>query len=188
MREAGLVDAPAVAALHAASWQSAYRGFAAADYLDRAAGPELLRSWTDYLAAPGVGDFLLLEESEQALRAFISARRDYEPGFDAFVYALHVDPALRSGGIGRRLLGLAVRRLITEGRRTLALRAFDGNPGAIRFYRRLGGQVAGHGIDQVGGVDFPDTLIAWHDLSALAVACEINPLPSGEGAARQRGG
>lgn len=181
LREAGSADAPAIAALHAASWRSAYRGFAAADYLDGAAAVDLLEGWGKALSAPGAGDFVLLDEEQGRLRAFVSVRRDYEPGYAAFVYALHVDPALRGGGIGRRLLGQAVRRLIAEGRRTLALRAFDGNPGAIRFYLRLGGRIAGHGIDQVGGQDFPDTLIAWDDLPALAAACDLDPLPSGEG-------
>lgn len=175
LRAAGPADAPAVAALHAASWRSAYRGFAAAAYLDGAAAADLLDGWSKALGAPGAGDFVLLDEEQGRLRAFVSVKRDYEPGFEAFIYALHVDPARRGGGIGRHLLSVAVRRLIGAGRRTLALRAFDGNPGAIRFYLRLGGRVAGHGIDQVGGEDFPDTLIAWDDLPALAAACEDDP-------------
>ena len=171
MRDAGPEDAPAVAALHAASWRSAYRGFAEAAYLDGAAAADLLASWTRALAAAPAGSFVILDEAEGGLRAFISVKLAVEPGYDAFVYALHVDPARRGDGIGRRLLGLAVERLIAGGHRSLALRAFDGNPGAIRFYRRLGGSLEGHGLDDIGGVTFPDTLIGWRDLPALARAC-----------------
>ena len=64
-----------------------------------------------------------------------------------------------------------MRRLLAEGCGSLALRAYDGNPGAIRFYLRLGGRIEGHGMDQIGGLDFPDTLIAWRGLAALAAAC-----------------
>jgi GNAT superfamily N-acetyltransferase len=171
MRDAGPGDAPAVAALHAASWQSAYRRFASAAYLDGPAAADLLAAWTRALAAPPAGSFVMLDEAAGALRAFISIKLAVEPFYDAFVYALHVDPALRGGGIGRRLLGLAVERLIAQGHRSLALRAFDGNPDGIRFYRRLGGSLEGHGLDEVGGVTFPDTLIGWRDLPALARAC-----------------
>jgi len=171
MREAGPEDAPAVAALHAASWKSAYRGFAPADYLAGRVDGDLLESWTRALVAPPPGSFLLLDEEGDSLRAFISIKLAVEPGYDAFIYALHVDPALRGGGIGRHLLGAATQRLITAGHRSVALRAYDGNPGAIRFYLRLGGRIEGHGIDQIDAVDFPDTLIGWRDLEALARAC-----------------
>jgi len=171
IRDAGRADAAQVAALHAASWKSAYSGFAPAGYLAGPVDTELLGYWTRALAAPPPGSFLLLDEAGGDLRAFISVKLGVEPGYEAFIYALHVDPALRGGGIGRRLLGVAMQRLLAAGQRSVALRAYDGNPGAIRFYLRLGGRIEGHGLDEIGGVTFPDTLIGWRDLDALARAC-----------------
>lgn len=173
IRFGGAADADAIAALHAASWRSAYRGFADPGYLDGQAGADLLISWSRALAAPPAGSFLLLDEEERGLRAFVSVKLAVEPGYDAFIYSLHVDPARRGGGIGRRLLGLAVERLIAQGHRSVALRAFDGNPKGIAFYRRLGAVVDGHGTDDIGGVVYPDTLLGWRDLPALARACAL---------------
>jgi ribosomal protein S18 acetylase RimI-like enzyme len=166
-REAGAADAPAIAALLTASWQDAYAGLLPAALLqDRL--PALHRAaWAAHFAAPRPG-IVLLAEGPDGLRGFCAAWLDAD---EAYVDNLHLRPGLRGGGVGRALLGRAVGALAARGATQAALTIIDGNEGALRFYRRLGG---------IDGAPYPATLhgepvryrrIAWDDAAALVAAC-----------------
>ena len=171
IRNATPADAPAIATLHAESWRAAYRGILPDTYLDHEAAADRLRYWQGALAAPRPGSFVLVSSGEGLLRGFVSVTRPGEPGYDATIDNLHVRPGMRGGSIGRRLLGRAAARLIAEGATSAALRVFDANTRAIRFYRRLGGIPDAQGIDRFAGANAPDTRMGWIDLTILRDAC-----------------
>lgn len=176
MRDAAAQDAGAVTALHVASWRSAYRGVLPDAYLDGDVETERAEHWQKTLGALGPKDFVLLAEEGRALRGFISIYWHKEPGHDAYLDNLHVDPGHRGGGLGRQLLAAALQRLIEQGARSLCLWAFDQNEGAIRFYQRLGGSAVETGFDDFANANAPHTKIAWDDLPAFLRACEgANP-------------
>jgi ribosomal protein S18 acetylase RimI-like enzyme len=169
--EASASDAAAIAAIHAESWREVYRGILPDSFLDHDVADERRRYWDAALADPRPGDFTLAALWGGTVRAFISVMRGGEPGYDAVIESLHVMPGERSAGLGRRLIGRAVARLIDEGASSVALRVYDANESAIRFYERLGGQRDGTGIDPFAGADMPDTRYGWRDLPALMKAC-----------------
>ena len=72
---------------------------------------------------------------------FIAVWAEGDPGFGAYIDNLHVHPERRSGGLGRRLLGEAMRRVAGRGETGAYLWVFDDNARAIDFYRRLGGEI-----------------------------------------------
>ncbi|MEM8688793.1 MAG: GNAT family N-acetyltransferase [Pseudomonadota bacterium] len=171
LREAVHKDASAITALHVASWRSAYRGVLPDAYLDGEAEAERGAHWDKTLSSLKPEDLVLVAEDTDGLRGFISIYRDAEPGYDAYLDNLHVRPGHRGGGLGRRLLAGALMRIIAGGAKTLCLWAFDQNPGAIRFYERLGGKPVEYGFDPFAGSNAPHTKIAWDDLPGLLEAC-----------------
>jgi ribosomal protein S18 acetylase RimI-like enzyme len=175
IRQAGPDDAAAVAAIHCESWRSAYRGILPDVYLDQEAPAERLRYWRAKLAAAKEGGFVLLAVNGGDPVGFVAVSRPGEPGYDADIDSLHVSPDVRGGGVGRRLLGAAAQRLLTEGAGSACLRVYDANEAAARFYRRLGGMADATGIDPFAGADMPDTRYGWRDLAALATACASTP-------------
>jgi ribosomal protein S18 acetylase RimI-like enzyme len=167
IRPATVADADAVAALHAASWRSAYRGMLKDDTLGPALDGERRAHWRRKLAAMAPADAVLIVDGQ----GFIAAWAKGDPGFGAYIDNLHVHPERRSAGLGRRLLGAAMRRVADRGEARAYLWVFDGNTRAIDFYRRLGGEIVDHGFDEIDGLQVAQSRIAWQDTSRLAEAC-----------------
>jgi ribosomal protein S18 acetylase RimI-like enzyme len=167
IRLASLADAAAIAALHAASWRSAYRGILS----DRTLGTDLDQDrrehWCAVLADLAPGDIVLMVDG----LAFIAVWQEGDPGFGAYLDNLHVHPDCRGGGLGRRLMGAAAESLAARDERRLYLWVFDANVRTIEFYRRLGGEIVERGIAEIDGRHVPQSRVVWHDTAALAKAC-----------------
>jgi GNAT superfamily N-acetyltransferase len=104
---------------------------------------------------------------------FIAVWAKGDPGFGAYIDNLHVHPERRSGGLGRRLLGEAMRRVARRGERGAYLWVFDDNARAIDFYRRLGGEIVEGGFDEIDGAQVAHSRIVWRDTARLAKACSV---------------
>ena len=167
IRLAGVADADAIAALHAASWRSAYRGILSESTLGPTLDGERRAHWRGKLAAMTADDTVLLAGDA----GFIAVWSDGDPGFGAYIDNLHVHPERRSGGLGRHLLGQAMRRVAARGENGAYLWVFDGNTRAIDFYRRLGGEIVEHGFDEIDGSPIAQSRIAWRDTGRLADTC-----------------
>ncbi len=171
IRPATIADADAIAALHAASWRSAYRGI----FKDSTLGPSLdgerRTPWSGKLAAMAPDDTVLIAGD----LGFIAVWAKGDPGFGAYIDNLHVRPERRSGGLGRRLLGEAMRRVAARGETGAYLWVFDDNVRAIDFYRRLGGAIVEGGFGEVDGAEVAHSRIVWRDAARLADACGATP-------------
>ena len=167
IRPATVADADAIAALHVASWRSAYRGILKDGTLGPTLDGERRAHWRRKLAAMAPADAVLIVEGQ----GFIAAWAKGDPGFGAYIDNLHVHPERRSAGLGRRLLGAAMRRVADRGEVRAYLWVFDGNTRAIDFYRRLGGEIVDHGFDEIDGLKIAQSRIAWQDTSRLVEAC-----------------
>lgn len=167
IRLASVADADAIAALHAASWRSAYRGIFRDDTLGPSLDGERREHWRAKLGAMAPKDMVLIADDG----GFIAVWAKGDPGFGAYIDNLHVHPERRSGGLGRRLLGEAMRCVAERGETDAYLWVFDDNVRAIDFYRRLGGEIVEGGFDEIDGLQVPHSRIAWRDTARLAVAC-----------------
>lgn len=170
-RDAGLEDAEAIAALHTESWRAHYRGILPDAYLDGDVFQKRRTFWQGAFTEPKAGDLTIVATLGNELTGFVSVVREGEPGFGAVIENLHVRPHLCGRGLGRRLLGEAVARLVAAGVSSACLWVFDANETAIRFYARLGGTPDKHGVDDFAGAQAPDTRYVWHDLAELLRAC-----------------
>ncbi|WP_374443470.1 N-acetyltransferase family protein [Stella sp.] len=171
LRPATPADAAMIAAIHVRSWRAVYRGILPDAYLDDAADAERLDHWSRMLDRPDPSLLVLLLTGADGVLGFVAGRMPADDGYDSYIDNLHVDPARRGGGLGRRLLGAAAEAFLARGARNLFLWLFDGNAPAGRFYARLGGVVAEHDFDDFAGARIPHTRIVFPDLAALAAAC-----------------
>lgn len=171
IRAATLRDSEAIADLHTESWRSAYRGILPDRYLDDEAPTERRNHWLAFLSDPAQQHLTLVATNEGEFQGFISVHFAADPGFDATVENLHVQPVLRGQGLGRRLLADAIAHLIEQRLGSMCLWVFDANAKAIRFYQGLGGAIDERGFDNFGGAKLPHSRVVWQDLPALLQAC-----------------
>ena len=141
LREALSDDAPAIAALHVASWRDAY-----AHILDPAflAGPveeDRMRCWTGRFADPRPDQHVVLALDGEQPAGFVCVFAEQDPVWGALVDNLHVLPGLRGRGIGAQLLGRAAEWVDTvRPGSPLHLWVFEANRPAMQFYERMGAQ------------------------------------------------
>ncbi|MEU6372165.1 GNAT family N-acetyltransferase [Streptomyces sp. NPDC046909] len=138
IREGTPADADAIAALHTASWRSAYATLLPSSYLHGPVAEEHRQQWRTRTAALSPGQLLLTAHQDGELHSFVYLR----PAADHSVHVdnLHVHPDRVGTGLGRLLLhrGLAWARATYPGR-DVVLEVLRGNDRAIVFYERQGG-------------------------------------------------
>ena len=161
-------DRAPIARIHAESWQSSYRGVLSDAYLDTLAGDDLARQWRETDVSPQ--DVLMIAEEAGQAVGFIAIWCRPDP----YIENLHVRPAVRSGGVGRRLIGTAFSELASRGHETAYLWVFATNEGAIRFYERLGGVQGARETKDVFGNPVPAIRIEWTDLASVSQAAGVN--------------
>ena len=170
IRDANANDAAAIADLHVRSWRSAYRGIVDDAYMDGALADETAAHWRGVFARDRSDGLILVAEQQGVVVGFIAVWPDADDPNTGYIDNLHVDPDCRGGGIGRRLLAEAARRLPELGFNDAALWVFAENGGAVRFYERLNGRAAARTRKPVGGRSIEGIRMAWDDLDQLARA------------------
>jgi GNAT superfamily N-acetyltransferase len=132
-------DADDVARVHVRSWQSAYRGLLAQEYLD-ALEPEAWAAGYTFgrvgLALPST--LVAVDGPTICGLATTGLCRDKELANCGELMALYVDPAYLGTGVGRLLIAAARARLRGVGVGQAVLWVLDGNVLARWFYERDG--------------------------------------------------
>lgn len=161
-------DYDAIAALHIASWRSAYRGILPDRRLEREIPTLLREAWTPERV--GAEDIVLVAEAPGrgggALVGFVAIRDAPVPLIDN----LHVAAAAQGSGIGRRLLAEGASALRRRGRDTAELWVFAANQAALGLYRRLGGAAVDEADKDVFGEPVPSIRVHWPTLTPLIEA------------------
>ncbi|MES2124595.1 MAG: GNAT family N-acetyltransferase [Gemmatimonadota bacterium] len=132
-------DADTVAALHAASWRSAYRGLLDDEFLDGPLEEYSRRRWRAWFTLiGGPPSHLVIAERAGTPVGFLCVVH-CGGEFGDLIANLHVAAAHRSSGVGRRLMQEARRLVREQGNEAMHLWVYASNEGAIRFYDREGG-------------------------------------------------
>jgi ribosomal protein S18 acetylase RimI-like enzyme len=135
-------DAAELAALHATSWKSAYRGILSDEYLDTKADAERALHWQrrfDNVSS----SFGIAARDGQRIIGFAWIDMDDDPEFGHLLDNLHVLPSLKGKGVGRALLSAVASELIARSaNRSLFLWVYEENHAARGFYDKLGGVAA----------------------------------------------
>ncbi|QUR67621.1 GNAT family N-acetyltransferase [Mycobacterium spongiae] len=130
-------DAVAVARVHVRSWQAAFRGLIAQDYLDNL-DPELWAAGYTFgrmgLRLPST--IVAVDGSQICGLATTGLCRDKDLANFGELMAIYVDPEYLHTGVGRLLIATARQRLGQLGVRGAVLWVLDGNVRARQFYER----------------------------------------------------
>lgn len=168
LRTARAADAGGICALHLQSVRDAYAGMLDAAFLTEPIEAVLAAHWQDLLRGRKRPGQVLMAVTGHQVNGFAAATLE---GVSCRIGSLHVRPEMRGGGIGRSLLGTLAQRLRQQGAGRAELWVFAANEGAIRFYRRLGGQLGAAEMREAFGQPVSERRILWPDIAALIRAC-----------------
>lgn len=163
-------DAVCIAALHALSWQTAYRGMLSDAYLDQVAESERRALWISRLTAPSLNQYVVVAEHEGLVIGFSCAYGQHEPTWGTLLENLHVRPALKRSGIGGGLLRHVARwsAWMAPGA-PMHLWVLEPNTSAQAFYRAHGATcVEKSHWETPDGRRIPQLRFAWRSTSVLA--------------------
>ena len=171
IRDATLTDAGDIAALNCASWRDAYANVLDSVFLSGPIENDRRALWSARLETPDPQRTILVGVgSDTTPVGFGCAYRDLDPVWGSWIDNLHVRPALRGSGIGRRIIEAVARRIqVDAATRGLHLWVFETNEAALRFYLRLGGEVVERGSSQIPAARGATILrVFWRDIAALS--------------------
>lgn len=174
LRDAEPRDWRAIAALHAASWQDAYRGIMSDAYLDGPVEADRRAVWEARFTPPVPPDLIVIlaerEGGGGAPEGFCCILAGQDPHWGSLIDNLHVRPGLSRRGLGRRLLASAVGRMPARFAETaLHLTVFEENRRARAAYERWGGRLAGHFVTpEPDGRRLPVRRYVWDTPADLA--------------------
>jgi len=163
-------DSVRIAALHTASWRSAYRGILSDTYLDGEIVQERLGLWKKRLSSSDTDRRLvLLAEDPLELAGFVYVLLDEEPEWGAYLDNLHVRSDIQGRGLGRRLFAEAARWVAgMEPGWPIHLWVFEANRKAGGFYERFKGEVVAREIKRMpGGAEVWSLRYVWRDVGML---------------------
>jgi GNAT superfamily N-acetyltransferase len=166
IRHATAADADAIAALHAESWRSAYRGLIPDDDLGVDLDRERQEFWRARFASAHpdrrAAFVAFVATPDDLLVGFACVLADADPDHGPLLDNLHVKPGWRGHGIGARLLNEA--RLwsaaIAPGE-PMHLWVLEGNVAARRFYRSQGGVEEDQRVEHRGGMTIVSLRCKW---------------------------
>lgn len=141
LRQAVPDDAAAIARVHIASWQAAYRGQLPDQFLDSLSAEFERRSdfWRNHISAPPSPQHeVWVATVESAVEGFVAAGPARQsPPDTGEIYAIYVSPERWSAGLGRALLSHGADRLAATYPAAI-LWVLESNTRARQFYNRAG--------------------------------------------------
>lgn len=149
-RLATAVDTDTIAALHTASWRSAYRGILTDTYLNQ----HVVRDRTEYWRAslnPPAGQaapwVVLAEDTGGSALGFAAVHAALDPQWGRLLHNLHVLPECKGRGLGKLLLAAAAHEVASTAGIPLHLWVYELNVAARDFYVRQGGEAVERAVE-----------------------------------------
>ncbi|HWE72727.1 MAG TPA: GNAT family N-acetyltransferase [Stellaceae bacterium] len=165
-------DAPAIARVHVAVWNSTYRGLIDDALIDEATVEQREAMWTDILTAyTETHPVLVAEDFGIGICGFGNAgplRGEDVLGYSGEFKTLYLLPAYQRRGFGRALLTRLAAELLKRGHDSALAWVLASNP-ACGFYEAMGGVICAQRVaDEEEGESHADLAYGWSDLAALA--------------------
>ena len=170
-RLARTADVAAIAALHADSWRSAYRGMLPDAFLDHDVFADRAAVWRERFddADTQPVTLTIVAELDGDMVGFSHSIADEDGEWGTLLDNLHVREATKRLGIATRLMAETAawleERSPTSG---LYLWVLEANEPARKFYDALEGRVAGSGVSHEGGGSAPSLRYWWPRLDLLS--------------------
>lgn len=170
IRNAQADDAPAIAALHAASWSRTYADVLNPVYLRDDVPAERLAVWRRRFASPAANQFVIVAEEAGAVVGFACVFVAEHAEWGSYLDNLHVASTHQGRRLGTALLAEAATACERHSPgRGLYLYVNQSNVRAQAFYATLGARNADAAVWQApDGSVVPTFRLAWPAAAALA--------------------
>ena len=158
-------DAAAIARVHVDSWRTTYRGIVPQDFLAALSYERRGHMWRGILSPASGSSFVyVVEDPGGQIVGFVSGgpTRDAAPDYSGELYAVYLLQDPQHHGLGRRLIGALVQRLIQAGMMSLLVWVMADNP-ARKFYEALGGQYVYDKRVSIGNAQLVEVAYGWRD-------------------------
>ncbi|MEW5958373.1 MAG: GNAT family N-acetyltransferase [Chloroflexota bacterium] len=140
IREVQEADLPALAELHVAAWQVAYRQILPAEFLNNLSTSTAEARWADLLE--DARRTTLVAEVNGRVAGFVgfgdSRDEDDDPHVVGEIYAVYVHPEFWGQGAGTALVRQAINQLQDRGLREVTVWTLTENALARAFYEKMG--------------------------------------------------
>ena len=134
-------EAPQIAALHARSWQIAYKGILSDDFLNHEVFEERLKVWQNRFATPEDNRCIFVAVDAGVICGFICIYGNDDAQWGSLIDNLHISPDFKGKGIGKRLMDEAKKWIFETYQAThFHLWVYENNHAARQFYEKLGGE------------------------------------------------
>jgi GNAT superfamily N-acetyltransferase len=169
IRRARLADASGIAAVHVATWRSAYADILPDGVLTRLSTTRLAHYY-EHSIRLGLAMHVAAtfgRNGEPPVLGFCSASRarDSKLG-DGEIETLYMLDDYQNRGLGGQLLRTSAKHLWQIGCRSVFTWVLSENPSRY-FYQRMGGKCIAQGTTEVGGETFAQTAFAWDPIETL---------------------
>ena len=170
LRDARFGDVAKIAAIHCASWKSAYAGILEQSFLDGPIESDRAALWHDRLANPQALQMVLVAEEAPAQPVgFICAFGEADKNWGSLIDNIHVLPSRRGKGCGAWMMrNAATQFAFRHPGGGIHLWVFEANDAGLRFYQRLGGEVVEQDTSRIPAARGAKVLrLFWPDPSKL---------------------
>lgn len=134
-------EADVIAQLHAESWRTAYKDILKQEYLDGEMLQDRLAVWRARFNNPKGNQHIIVAAEKGEIKGFVCIFGNDNAQWGALVDNLHVSPALKGRGIGKKLMEQAALWVCKNYPNSgLYLWVYKANSGAIAFYEKIGGE------------------------------------------------
>jgi ribosomal protein S18 acetylase RimI-like enzyme len=135
-------DYPAIAKLHAASWQQHYRGIFSDSYLDSEAEHDRMQVWKKRMLSPADNQYVTLAVQDGAIVGFACLFLDHDPEVGSMIDNLHVAKDCQRSGTGTKLMRICAEKIILDAMvKKMHLWVFELNILARGAYEKAGGKL-----------------------------------------------
>ncbi len=169
IRRARLADAPGIAAVHVATWRSAYADILPEAVLTKLSQSRLTRHYERSIRL-GLAVHVAVaygRNDEPPVLGFCATSPSRERNLgEGEIEMLYMLDDYQNRGLGGRLLRNTARHLGQIGCRSVYAWVLRENP-ARYFYQRLGGKCIAEGTTTVGGEIFAQSAYAWDPIETL---------------------
>jgi ribosomal protein S18 acetylase RimI-like enzyme len=164
IRPAKLEDAPAIARVHVASWQSTYQGMLPEEFLASLSETGYAERWKRVIGEGSSRVYVAEDEGEVVGFSSGGRERAGETGYSGELYAIYVIDASQRRGFGRELVRSTVAGLRELGLDDMIIWVLRDNQPARSFYERLGGLYVRAQPITIGSVTLEEVSYGWRRL------------------------
>ena len=170
IREATVVDAAAIARVHAESWRNTYAGIVPDSYLDSINIDEWTRKRQAALSARDSDTFDYVAELDGSIVGWAVGGPEGggDPHYQGELYIIYLLASVQRQGIGARLTSEVAKRLVEAGTPSMLVWVLAANTSARRFYEYLGGEYLREKDIDIGGATLREVAYGWKDVRPLA--------------------